>query len=502
MGNKIITEKDFWQCSGGMMPSTFQARQLKVKRKDGAKYITRNDVSTVSWVDFGCKKIMLLYAVVAAVAAVVAALCVATGGAALVVIGALAGASGAAYGAIIGSLICGQLVAPTRVWLSYKKDFQIQGVETITGGSKITCTAFTFLGMSEEHITFNPEIKNWWQAIKMGTASFVANVLQGAMTGMMIGGAVVALPAMLEGGAVAFAEGGMLNAFRFLGSNVLKNYAATWLTGTGIALRTTMKAQSEMDGYGQRGYVTVQDKAQGFFGMELGTANSFKNIVNGTANPLDFVGIALWASPVIDMTKGEEPGKDYSRNENTESEDAPNEDENKSNDEQENPIKPASNGEVNEIPDGAGEFDAFEGDALLDGNNVPEGVMKGNRPVQPEYPVIDENGNITKYGKWYYERPSGFRNGVRDETWNDAKDENGIVRDPLTEDVMDPDNPWDMGHKPGYEFRKHQLSAAERGISRKQFLDEHNTMEHYRPELPSSNRSHADEIMDDTYFGD
>ena len=30
-----------------------------------------------------------------------------------------------------------------------------------------------------------------------------------------------------------------------------------------------------------------------------------------------------------------------------------------------------------------------------------------------------------------------------------------------------------MGHKPGYEFRKHRASAQERGIDRKQFLDEH-----------------------------
>ena len=31
---------------------------------------------------------------------------------------------------------------------------------------------------------------------------------------------------------------------------------------------------------------------------------------------------------------------------------------------------------------------------------------------------------------------------------------------------MNFDEPWDMGHKPGYEFWKHQKSAKERGISR------------------------------------
>ena len=66
---------------------------------------------------------------------------------------------------------------------------------------------------------------------------------------------------------------------------------------------------------------------------------------------------------------------------------------------------------------------------------------------------------------------------------------------------MSRDNPWDMGHRPGYEFRKHQQSAQQRGISRKQFIDEHNTPDHYRPELPSSNQSHRGENMTNSYFG-
>ncbi|WP_410059020.1 GH-E family nuclease [Ruminococcus sp.] len=38
-------------------------------------------------------------------------------------------------------------------------------------------------------------------------------------------------------------------------------------------------------------------------------------------------------------------------------------------------------------------------------------------------------------------------------------------------------------------------------IDRKQFLDEHNDSSHYRPELPSSNRSHSCEDMTDQYLG-
>lgn len=59
-----------------------------------------------------------------------------------------------------------------------------------------------------------------------------------------------------------------------------------------------------------------------------------------------------------------------------------------------------------------------------------------------------------------------------------------------------------MGHKPGNEFRKHQKSAMERGITRKQFLYEHNNPDHYRSELPSSNRSHKGEDLKGDYFGD
>lgn len=109
------------------------------------------------------------------------------------------------------------------------------------------------------------------------------------------------------------------------------------------------------------------------------------------------------------------------------------------------------------------------------------------------------NGSIEKPVS--YDRPSGFRKGVRDKVWDSAKDADGKVKDPLTGQEMDKSQPWDMGHKPGFEFRKHKESAKEREITRKEFLDEFNEPEHYRPELPSSNRSHKGEDMSDDYFG-
>jgi hypothetical protein len=95
-----------------------------------------------------------------------------------------------------------------------------------------------------------------------------------------------------------------------------------------------------------------------------------------------------------------------------------------------------------------------------------------------------------------------FRKGVRDKVWESAKDKDGKVIDPLSGKEIKENDPWEMGHKPKYEHRKHQKSASERNISRKEFLDEFNDPSHYRPELKSSNAGHKGEDMTDDYLGD
>lgn len=102
--------------------------------------------------------------------------------------------------------------------------------------------------------------------------------------------------------------------------------------------------------------------------------------------------------------------------------------------------------------------------------------------------------------KYTYRRPTGFREGVRDKVWDAAKKDDGKVYDPLTGKEIKEGEPWDMGHKPGFEFRKHRDSAYQRGISREQFLDEHNDPSHYWPELPESNQGHAGEDHS-SFFG-
>ena len=66
-----------------------------------------------------------------------------------------------------------------------------------------------------------------------------------------------------------------------------------------------------------------------------------------------------------------------------------------------------------------------------------------------------------------YSRPSKFRKGIRGEVWENAlRDENGNVLSPSC-DIIKAGDDWHMGHKPVYEFRKHQKSAERRGITRK-----------------------------------
>ena len=126
-----------------------------------------------------------------------------------------------------------------------------------------------------------------------------------------------------------------------------------------------------------------------------------------------------------------------------------------------------------------------------------------NLEVETEHSFFAGHAGVLSHNNCsLYTRPSGFRKGVRNDSWSDAVESStGRVRDPKTGRFMSKDKDWDMGHKPGREFRKHAKNAEERGISREQFLNEHHTSSHFRPELPSSNRSHAAEDLTDNFFG-
>lgn len=302
MGAKIITEKDFWMCSGGLMPAPMQSTQPVAAKKDGNKYITIQDKSTQSFVDFACKKLMWLMALVAAIIAVAV---VATGGAALIAIGAIAGAAGAAFGAVLGSLICGQKAAMARVWIGSKSNFKILGTPTVTGEHKMICNIFG------EQISYAPNIKSWWQAISLGVANLIGGILEGAM----IGAAVGAGGALLKGGIAALAEGGAAglgrSAFQLiktLPGNMVSNVIASWTTGLGLGLRGVMAGQHAAEVYGQTGDVGMGDVGMGAVGMETGTYQSAQRVFTGQGTAMNVVGMALWFTPVHKAAEGKESG--------------------------------------------------------------------------------------------------------------------------------------------------------------------------------------------------
>lgn len=293
MGNKIITEEDFWICTGGAVPAPFQTTQLSTKKASGHKYITVEDKSTLSWIDFGCRKLMLIMAIIAAVVVVAV---VATGGAALAVVvaaGAAAGAAGAAYGAVLGALICGQKAAVARKWLNSKRDLIIQGQKAITGDHVMTCAVFG------ETITFAPQIKNWWQAISLGTANYIS----GIMEGMLAGGAIGLGGGLLAGGGSAFAAGGLrglgqaaLTALRSMPKNLLANVVSSF-GKAGLAMRGLEGATNVLSSYGSTGRAGVGDFVSGVFGEEVDAYNAVRNIATGNGTWQDAANLAMLFAP-------------------------------------------------------------------------------------------------------------------------------------------------------------------------------------------------------------
>ncbi len=67
---------------------------------------------------------------------------------------------------------------------------------------------------------------------------------------------------------------------------------------------------------------------------------------------------------------------------------------------------------------------------------------------------------------------------------------NGDFVDPNTGEPIPKDGPYDIGHKPDYEWWKTQAKARVEGWTRRQVIEYENNPAHYQIEDPSSNRSH------------
>jgi hypothetical protein len=271
--SKLLNDKDFFICTGGIMPTQMQTVQRVAKKKDGTLFLMKTDTATSSIVDFSCKKMMILMAIIAVV---VCALVVSTGGMALIA----AAAIGGAIGAVAGALICGQQGAAARMWIGPKSDLKILGTSTLTDSASMKCMLF------QAEIRIAPHIKNWWQAAAVGLVNFTGEMFKCVMVGAAAAGVVV----LATQGVGAFV------------ANAGANYLMSWTTGWGLGLRGVMGV---MDGVNQK-YINgtstedavVSGLGSAAFGMEKGTANSAYNVATGQGTFEDYTGLLGWGAPI------------------------------------------------------------------------------------------------------------------------------------------------------------------------------------------------------------
>jgi len=332
MGNKIATEEDYWMCSGGIMPAQMQSIQRIAEQKDSKKYLIKSDTATASMGDFVCKWVMLIMALIAAVIAV---LIVATGGAALgviVAVGAAAGAAGAVYGSVIGGLVCGQKAAIARTWIGDKSNLMIGGQKTLTTGSTMECPVFG------SKIVHAPNVKNWWDALRVGIGNFGETVILGAM-----GGALIGLGGAFLSGAAALS----LPTLASVGTNIVGS-----ITGWGMAARLYFGANavSNQQALGQIDINNVDERDAAFGNAAFPEYGSVKRIASGSAEPMDAMLLLYFLNLRVPGAKPGVTPKEEPIGGNKEEPVAPKEEQAKPKEEEVKPVenvKPVEEGPVN-----------------------------------------------------------------------------------------------------------------------------------------------------------
>ncbi len=279
MGNKIITEKDFWMCTTGAMPAQLQGTRKSNKKDSGEVYITVADTATSSWIDFGCTKNMLFAALVAAVVAVVVvALIVGTGGIAaiglvgMMAIGAGAGLAGGIVAAIDGALKCGQKNATARQWDGSKSNLIFTGIPAITGDRTMICK----IGGT---VKFAPEIKSWSQAIALGGFNYLTKAAECMLAGAAVGGGGY-LASGLATGSLALA----MPTAGSIASNVATSFTGIWGGSRALFGANSLANEAAL------GNVNSTGDALSTFGSgavpEIGMG---QRIATGQAHPSDYL---------------------------------------------------------------------------------------------------------------------------------------------------------------------------------------------------------------------
>lgn len=465
MGHKIITEEDFWICSSGAMPSPFQGTRRGLHDLKNKLYITKEDTSTLSWIDFGCTKYMLLMAIVAALAVVVAVavgvLTVATGGMGLIVLGAIAGLAGGAIGAVIGGLLCGHKMGPARQWVQHKSDMILQGTPVVTGGCTMTCKA-------GGTVQYAPNIKTWLGAIGYASLNYTGELVKCAFAGAAVG----TVGSLLGVGSVGVAgSGGTLGTGISWGSRAMilsKPTVASVLSNIGASFGIGTSATGATIALGSRGIFGAQSAARDYAidardenGNPVNIGDSF---AKGALPEYEF-GSRIYEQGLSGLQPSDALIALYFLN-----------------------IK----------ADPSGTYRDSQG-TLRNARNNPTGARPGTIATDPRKARSGGTGRAYENG-----RP-GYRAGVDEQVYNANKRADGKVYDPETgeEIVWSPGQPregvWSMGHKPHYEYR-HLYRAYEEGrITKEQFLDYFNDPQYYRPETPTTSSRGVHESEESWY---
>lgn len=137
---------------------------------------------------------------------------------------------------------------------------------------------------------------------------------------------------------------------------------------------------------------------------------------------------------------------------------------------------------------------------------VPAGATKIGKVGAAGVKAIDKTTDIpikvdkgvtevlTKYSKPYAKSRPSYGKGQVEEVWNSAKQPNGKVYDRFSGEELhwNPNEPrmWDMGHKPGKEYKKLHQDYMDGKISKEDFLKEYRNPKNYEPQSRTTNRSH------------
>ncbi len=172
-------------------------------------------------------------------------------------------------------------------------------------------------------------------------------------------------------------------------------------------------------------------------------------------------------------------------------------------------IRPAPEGAYDQNPVSALVTDVSYGVLALTGADAVDNLIAtysdDNIPIHSK--VVATLQTFVTPGKGKGPNPKGkprrphLRKSTINKTWEANKNSDGKVIDPLGKEITwdkskKRNGQWDMGHKPGEEYRRDWKLYQEGKLSWDEMKERYNDSNRYRPELPSTNRSHKLEEKD------